>query len=68
MILRKGQKMNKFEPDIAKANAYLEAAVARCIFRSNGLCQDGCAARDYCEPEANDLLEVRDIFVENDGD
>lgn len=56
----------KFMPDITQANACLEAAAARCIFKSNGLCQDGCPAVGYCEPEANGLNIVKDIFTDYD--
>ena len=53
--------MKKYLTDIARANIFLEAAVTRCLFRTNNLCDVNCRAREYCEPGAHGLQDVGDI-------
>lgn len=51
-------------PDVGQLNQMLEASTRRCIFKVNGVCQTGCPVREYCRPEANGLVDVKDMAVE----
>ena len=47
--------------DVETLNRFLQEAVHRCIYRTNGVCQAKCALRDYCLPETNGLETVEEL-------
>ena len=54
-------KIKIYLNDLDVANAFLEAAVAMCVFRINRLCWQNCKAQDYCQPEQAGLKVVKDL-------
>jgi hypothetical protein len=57
-ILGVSEILDIFETDVDRLNQYLQAAVRRCLYAVNDMCDVTCAGRPYCQPEAKGWQDV----------